>query len=126
VVAVQQGIGAFFMLGMSDPIGLAYSPVGILAKYLLQPRAQAYRQKTEATLQKAQIARFRAKPNVVFQTPKLKAITFKFKKGAPVVSSDLVVETKTGSKQRYGINPADFEKVYPQLQQLYPGLCSSI
>jgi len=40
--------------------------------------------------------------------------------------SDLVLETKTGSKQRYGIIPADFEKVRSPLKQMYPALVNSI
>ena len=65
-------------------------------------------------------ARLRVKRNVVYQTTQLKAITYKLKNGAPLILSDLVLETKTGSRQRYGIVPADFDKVYPQLKQMYP------
>jgi hypothetical protein len=126
VVAVQQSIGAFFALGMSNSLGRTFGPVGILVKYLLQPHAQAFRQRIEATLQNTPSARLRSKPNVVYQTTQLKAITFKLKKGAPLILSDLILETTTGSKQRYGVVPADFEKVHFQLKQMYPTQVSSI
>jgi hypothetical protein len=126
MMAVQQNIGAFFALGMSNSLGRVFGPVGILVKYLVQPYANAFRQRIEANLQSTPGARLCHKPNVVYQTTQLKAITFKLKKGAPLISSDLILETTTGRKQRYGIVPADFEKVYSQLKQLYPERVNSI
>lgn len=125
VVAVQQSIGAFFVLGMSDSAGRAFGLVGILSNTCCR-RAQAFRQRIEAALQSTPSSRLRVKPNVVYQTTQLKAITYKLKRAPPLILSDLVVETKTGSRQRYGIVPADFEKVYPQLKQMYPTQVSSI
>ena len=126
VVAVQQSIGAFFVLGMSNSAGGACGLIGIVIKSLLQPRAQAFRQRIEAALQSTSSARLQVKPNVVYQTKQLKAIAYKLKSGAPLILSDLVLETKTGSKQRYGIIPADFEKVRSPLKQMYPALVNSI
>jgi hypothetical protein len=126
VVAVQQSIGAFFVLGMSHSAGSAFGLIGILIKSLVQPRARAFRQRIEAALQSTSSARLKVKPNVVYQTNQLKAMTYKLKNGAPLILSDLVLETKTGSKQRYGIIPEDFEKVRPQLKQMYPSLVNSI
>jgi hypothetical protein len=126
MVAVPQGIGAFFALGISNSVGRAVGPIGVLVKYLLQPRALAFRQRIEATLQSTPSLRLRGKPNVVFPTTQLKAISYTLKKGAPLFASDLILETKTGNKQRYGVVPADFEKVASQLKQMYPTLVKSI
>jgi len=127
IVAVQQSMAAFFMLGMSnDRSRGAFGLLGLLVNHLLKPRAQAFRQRIEATLRSTPSARLRGKPNVVYQTTQLTAIHYKLKRGAPFVTSDLVLETKAGRKQRYGIFPPDFEKVYPQLKQMYPELCKSI
>jgi hypothetical protein len=57
VVAVQQSIGAFFVLGMSNSAGGAFGLIGIVIKSLLQPRAQAFRQRIEAALQSTSSAR---------------------------------------------------------------------
>jgi hypothetical protein len=64
----------------------------------------------------SEFTRLRGKPNVVFPTTQLKAISYTLKKGAPLFASNLILETKTGNKQRYGVVPADFEKVSSQLK----------
>jgi hypothetical protein len=92
----------------------------------LQPHALAFRQRIEATLQSTSSLRLRDKPNVVYPTTQLKAISYTLKKGAPLIASDLILETTTGNKQRYGVVPADFEKVSSQLKQMYPTHLKSI
>src|ERR1700737_351794 len=62
VVAVQQSIGAFFALGMSNSLGRVFGPVGVLVKHLVQPHAHAFRQRIETTLQGAPSASLRGKP----------------------------------------------------------------
>jgi hypothetical protein len=51
IVAVRQGIGAFFVLGMSNDDGVTYPAlfglVGVLVSHLLKPKALAYRQRME-------------------------------------------------------------------------------
>ena len=120
MIAVPQSIGAFFALGLSNSLGRAPGPVSVVVKYLLQPHAIKFRQGIEATLQNAPALRLRGKPNVVYPTTQLKAISYTQKKGAPLVASDLVLETTAGKRHRYGIVPADFEKVSRQLKQMYP------
>jgi len=126
MVAVRQGMSAFFALGLSNSMGRVFGLVGALVHHFLQPRSQAVRERIEATLQSTSSVRLSVKDNVVFQAVQLKVITYKLKKGAPAILSDLVLETKTGSKQRYGINPTDFDKIRLQLKQMYPVQASSI
>jgi len=120
IIAVRQGIGAFFALGLSSSAGHAFGLLGALINYLAQKKAKVFRERTEATLKSTPSTRLCSKPNVVFRASELQVISYKFKKGAPLILSDLTVETTTGSKQRYGINPVDFEKIQAQLQQMYP------
>ena len=126
VIAVQQSIAAFFALGMSHSGRGAVSPVNFLVQRLLQPSAQAFRQRIESALQSTPRERLLAKPNVVYPATQLKAMLYQNKKGAPLILSDLVLETNTGSRQRYGIVPADFERVYLQLKGMYPTKVNSI
>jgi hypothetical protein len=122
IVAVRQGIGAFFALGLSHNIAHAFGLLGALVKHLLQPRAQSFRQQIEARLQSVSAAQLRTKPNIVFPVSQLRSITYKAKKGAPLFMSDFALEAMTGRKTTYGIAPADFEKIISQLKQMYPTL----
>ena len=126
VVAVQQSIAAFFALGMSHSSRGAASPISFLVQRLVQPSTQAFRQRIESALQSTPKERLLAKPNVVYPATQLKAMIHQKKKGAPLILSDLVLETTAGSRQRYGINSADFEKVSSQLNQMYPAKLNSI
>lgn len=126
IIAVRQGIGAFFILGISNSSTHLFGLLGVLLNYVLQPKARAFRERTEFALKTTPIARLRTKPNLVHEVGKLRAITYTRKKGAPLVLSDLVVESLSGTKTKYGINPADFEKVSAQLKQMYPTLINSL
>lgn len=126
IVAVRQGIGAFFVLGMANDDGVTYPHLfgmaGILVNHLLKPKARTYRLRTEAMLQSSPTSQLRTKPNVVYEVMQLKAIQCKAKKGAPLILSELVLETKSGSKQKFGVRPAAFKKACEQLKQMYPGV----
>ena len=128
-VALRQGIGAFFVLGMSNDDGVSYPAlfglVGVLVNHLLKPKARAYRQRMEAMVQNSPTSRLRTKPNVVYEVTQLKAIQCKAKKGAPLILSELILETKSGSKQKFGIRPAEFKKTCEHLKQMYPALFQS-
>jgi hypothetical protein len=126
IVAVRQGIGAFFVLGMSNDVGVTYPAlfglVGVLVNHLLKPKALAYRQRMEAMVQSGLTSGLRSKPNVVYEVTQLKAIICKAKKGAPLILPELILETKSGSKQKFGVRPAEFLKACEHLEQVYPGL----
>jgi hypothetical protein len=126
IVALRQGIGAFFVLGMANDDGVTYPALfglaGVLVNHLLKPKARAYRLRIEAMVQSSPTSRLRAKPNVVYEVTQLRAIKCKTKKGAPLILSELILETKSGSKQKFGVRPAEYKKACEQLKQMYPGL----
>ena len=126
IVAVRQGIGAFFVLGMSNDVGVTYPTlfglVGVLVNHLLKPKALAYRQRMEAMVQSGLTSGLRSKPNVVYEFTQLKAIICKAKKGAPLILPELILETKSGRKQKFGVRPAEFLKACEHLEKMYPGL----
>jgi hypothetical protein len=126
IVAVRQGIGAFFVLGMSNDDGVTHPAlfglVGVLVNHLLKPKALAYRQRMEAMAQSTPTSRLRTKSNVAYDVTQLRAIICKAKKGAPLILPELILETKSGSKQKFAVRPAEFRKACEQLEQMYPGL----
>jgi hypothetical protein len=126
IVALRQGIGAFFVLAMANDDGVTYPAlfglIGILVNYLLKPKARTYRLRAEAMAQSSPTSQLRMKPNVVYEVTQLKAIQCKAKKGAPLILPELILETKGGSKQKFGVRPAEFKKSCEQLKQMYPGL----
>jgi hypothetical protein len=126
IVAVRQGIGAFFVLGMANDEGVTHPALfgllGILVSYLLKPKARAYRLRMEAMVQSTPISRLRTKPNVAYDVAQLKAIICKAKKGAPLILPELILETKSGGKQKFGVRPAEFLKACEHLEKMYPGL----
>jgi hypothetical protein len=48
----------------------------------------------------------RSKPNAVYEVTQLKAIICKAKKGAPFILPELILETKSGRKQKFGVRHA--------------------
>ena len=126
VIAVQQSMAAFFVLGMSHAGRDSVTPISYLAQRFLQPRTQSYRRRIENTLRTAPRERLMRKPNVVYPATQLKAIVHARKNGEPLFLSDLIFETTNGDRQRYGIVSADFERIYPQLEEMYPSKVSSI
>jgi hypothetical protein len=115
IVAVRQGIAGFFVLGLSNDDGVTHPAlfglVGVLVNHLLKPKALAYRQRMEAMVQSGLTSGLRSKPNVVYEVTQLKAITCVAKRGAPLVLSELILETKSGSKQKFGVRPAELGKL---------------
>jgi hypothetical protein len=126
IVAVRQGIAAFFVLGMANDDGVSHPALfgllGVLINHVLKPKAQAYRQRMEAMVQSAPTSRLRTKPNVAYEVTQLKAIICKAKKGAPLILPELILETKSGTKQKFGVRPAEFKRACEHLKQMYPGL----
>jgi hypothetical protein len=126
IVALRQGIGAFFVLGMANDDGVSYPAwfglAGVLVNHLLKPKARAYRLRMERMVQSCPTSRLRTKPNVVYEVTQLKTITCKAKKGAPLILSELILETKKGSKQKFGVRPAEFKKACEHLTKMYPQL----
>jgi hypothetical protein len=76
----------------------------------------------EVMVQSSPTSRLRAKPNVVYEVTQLKSIKCKAKKGAPLILPELILKTKSGSKQKFGVRPAEFKKACEHLKQMYPGL----
>jgi len=126
IVAVRQGIGAFFVLGLANDDGMTYPALfglaGVLINHLLKPKARAYRLRMEAMLQNTSTSQLRAKPNVAYDVAQLKTIICKAKRGAPLILSELILETRRGKKQKFGVRPAEFKKACEYLKQMYPGV----
>jgi hypothetical protein len=126
MVAIRQGIGAFFVLGMANDDGVTYPALfgltGVLVNHLLKPKARAYRLRAEAMVQTSPTSQLRAKPNVVYEVAQLKAVQCKAKKGAPLILPELILETKSGGKQKFDVRPDEFKKACEQLKLLYPNL----
>lgn len=124
VIAVRQGIGAFFVLGMaSGVLPPGFGLIGGMLGVLLSGRVKSFRQRTEASLQKSSINQLRVKGNIVYQVSQLKAITFKSKGFGNLVLPDITFETMAGPKQKYGMQRPDFDKACVMLKQMYPHLC---
>ncbi len=130
IVALRQSIGAGIVLGMANDDGLAmhglFGVSGLLVNHLLVPKARAYRLRAEAMLRNTSTSQLRSKPNVVYEVAQLKAIKCVAKKGAPLILPELILETKRGSKQLYGVRTAEFKRACGYLRQMYPGVCQFV
>jgi hypothetical protein len=130
IVAVRQGIGAMFVLNLANDDGVMmrglFGIAGLLVNHLFVPKARAYRLRVEAMLRNTPTSRLRSKPNVVYEVTQLKAIKCVAKKGAPLILPELIIETRNGNKQMYGVRPAEFKRACEYLKQMYPGLCELI
>jgi hypothetical protein len=130
IVAVRQGIGAVFVLGMANDDGVPLRGLPgmsrLLVNHLLIPKARTYRLRVEAMLRNTPTSRLRSKPNVVYEVTQLEAIKCVAKKGAPLILPELILETKSGNKQLYGVRPVEFKKACEYLNQMYPGLCQLV
>jgi hypothetical protein len=127
LVALRQGMGAVFVLGMANDDGVSVPILPVLAwiliNKLLKPKAMAYRRRAEVMAEKMPTSRLREKPNVVYDIAQLQTIQCKSKWGAPLVLPELILETKNGSKQTFGIRLSEFKKACQFLPQMYPTLC---
>jgi hypothetical protein len=127
VIAVRQGIWAGLCLAMTGTVPPThFGLLGVLLVSLMKGRGEKLRQQVEATLQSTPTSRLRMKPNLVYQTMQLRSITFKPGGFGTLITPDIILETKTGSKQKYGIQKPDFDKACAQLKQMYPDLCKAI
>jgi hypothetical protein len=127
IVAVRQGMGAMFVLAMASDDGLMmpglFGLAGVLINHLLKPKARAYRLQVETMLRNTPTSRLRLKPNIAYEITQLRTIKCVAKRGAPIILSELILETKSGAKQKYGVHPAEFKKACQYLKQTYPDLC---
>jgi len=125
MIAVRQSIGAFFALGISNgAVAPIFGLLGALINMLVKGHAQKFRARKETILQRTAIALLRAKPNVVYSVSQLVSITFKdVKYGGNLVLPDIILETRNGKKEKFGMQKAEFDKACAQLKQMYPNLC---
>jgi hypothetical protein len=125
IVAVRQGIGAFFAFGLlNGAVPGIFGALGALINVLVKGRAQDFRSRTEADLHRATVARLRVKGNILYSISQVKLLTFKNTKlGGSLILPDITIETANGKKQKYGVLRADFDKACDQLKQIYPQLC---
>ncbi|HEX4427482.1 MAG TPA: hypothetical protein VH079_18925 [Terriglobales bacterium] len=118
------------LLGMANDDGLAMTGLfglsGVLINHLLIPKARAHRLRVEALVRNTPTSRLRLKPNVVYEIAQLGAVTCVAKKGAPLILPELVLETRSGSKRKYGVRPAEFKRACQYLKQMYPALCQFV
>jgi hypothetical protein len=125
VIAVRQSIAAFFAFGLSNgAVPPIFGLLGALINILVSSRTKGFRERNEAALQSAPVALLRAKTNIVYPVAQLKSISFKnVARGGNLILPDIILETRRGAKQKYGMQRSDFDKACAQLKQLYPSLC---
>ncbi len=124
VIAVRQGIWAGLCLAMSGTVPPAhFGLLGALLVSLMKERGIKLRQQAETALQSIPTSRLRMKPNLVYQTMQLRSITFKPGGFGTLITPNIILETKSGSKQKYGIQKPEFEKASALMKQMYPELC---
>jgi hypothetical protein len=124
IIAVRQSITAFFAFGLSGAVPPIFGLLGGLINLLVASRTKGFRERTEAALLRTPITSLCAKPNVVYSVAQIKAITFRnVETGGNLILPDIILETRRGAKQKYGVQRTDFEKGCVQLKQLYPDLC---
>jgi hypothetical protein len=127
IVAVRQGIWTGLLLAMSGTVLPAhFGLLGVLVGILMKGRGEKRRQQVETAIASTPTSRLRMKPNIVYLTTELRSITFKSKSLGTLITPDIILETRNGRKQKYGIQKPDFEKACVQLTQMFPGLCKTI
>jgi len=111
------------MFGLANgAVPHVFGLIGGLINLAVRGQTRKYRERTEASLQRAATGFLRAKPNVVYPVSQLTAITFKSAK-AGLILPDIVLETSDGRKHSFGVQRDDFDKAGAALRQLYPQLC---
>ena len=124
IIAVRQGVGAFFLLsfaygGLKAHFGL----LGILVSWLVKGPVKNYRVKTEAQLGKLQPMQLQSKGNITYNASELKSITCtNVKKAFSAFQPKITLEMASGKSQTYLIPSTDFEPVCARLKQMYPYL----
>jgi hypothetical protein len=123
IVAVRQGILTGLLLSMSGNIAhVRFAGLGHLLVELLNGRANQKRRQVEAGMANIPTSRLRMEPNRVFEVAQLRSIMLDKRNFAGVITPDIVIETSSGSQQKYGIRKPDFERASAQLKQMYPAL----
>jgi hypothetical protein len=129
IVAVPQGIWTGLMLAMSNSVAPRLGLVQALVVMLASKRGQTLRASIEPMLQNMPDSRLRSKPNTVILTNQLRSITFKrskFAAAGALITPDIILETRNGKKQTYGIQNPDFDRACEQLLQMYPQLVKTV
>lgn len=125
IIAVRQGMGAFFLLsfaygGLKAHFGL----LGILIGRLLKGPVEKFHAKTQAQLRGLQAGQLQTKANVVYEVSRLTSINCSNVKHAfSVFQPKIVIELAGGKRQTYLIPSSEFESASAQLKQIYPHLC---
>ncbi len=119
------------MLALSNSIPPIFGLLGALLVHFGSKRGQFLRTQIEATLQNAPDSQLRMKPNTIFPVAELRSVAFKggrfaFAAAGSLVTPDIILETKSGGKRKFGVQGPDFQKACNQLRQMYPTLCKSI
>lgn len=124
IVAVRQGMWSGLLLAMSGTVPPAHlGLLGYLLVLAMKGRGQKRRQQVEAEVAATPTSRLQMKPNLVYQMTELRSITLKAVGFGTLITPNIILEMKTGSKQKFGIQKPDFEKACEQLKQIYPALC---
>ena len=123
IVAVRQGIWDGILLAMSGTVPPAHLGVlGYLLVALLKGRGEKRRKELEAAVTSTPTSRLRMNPNIIYEASQLRSITVKSRSFGTLITPDIILETATGKKQKYGIQKPDLDKAVQQLQQMYPNV----
>lgn len=129
IVAVPYGLWTSMVLSQANSLAAA-AMFGLVGAFL-SSKGKSARTRIETELEGAHPAQLRMKPNVFLPVSQIVGIRFKgekWAKGQPgaLITPDIILETKTGGKRKFGIYGPDFQKASAELRRMYPALCKSI
>lgn len=102
---------AVLVLGMADDDGVPlrrwFGMFGLLVNHFFIPKARAYRLRSHAAECSNVAAALKAKRRL--RGYAIAGDHLRSEEGGPLILPELVLETKSGSKQRFGVRPVEFQ-----------------
>ena len=129
IVAVPYGMWTSVLLSQANNV--ATTAMFGLVGALLSNKGKSTRTRIETELQSVHPAQLRMQPNVFIPVGQIVTISFKGERWASghtgaLITPDIIVETKTGGKRKFGCYGPDFQNANVDLRRMYPDLCRSI
>jgi hypothetical protein len=123
IVAVPQGLKTGIRLMLANHAAIMFGLLGSLVMALLRKRGTSSHDRLIAELAGMPTSELYGEPNVVFQLNQVQRIAFKgSSKLSGLLCPDLILETKSGDKRVFGMQPRDVKHFCTELDRLYPQL----